>query len=221
MSLKRIDLGRDTSGRPLIMDERSLRKLRRAEAALGFTFTIVQGSWSDAAASGDTHTGAGAGDLRTWNLPAHITPQRAVLELRKAGLIAWYRHSGQGFDPHIHFIDYGNPELAPAAQRQVAAWEAGRNGLANNGPDDGPRVTIPKELPEDEMNAAQEAKLDKVAADLERVHKRLDNERERDVAERERATKRHQSLVTRLQKLADQGVTTASLRQILEEERDA
>lgn len=147
MSLRRINLGLDTSGRPLVVDARTLAKLRAAEAALGFAFTIVQGSWSSADASAGTHTGAGAIDLRTWNLPASIPPAEAVRGLRLAGLIAWYRTPAQGFDEHIHAIDYGNPELAPAARTQVAAWEAGRNGLANNGPDDGARVTIPKQPP--------------------------------------------------------------------------
>src|SRR5690606_23408984 len=50
---------------------------------------------------------------------------------------------------HVHAIDYGNPELSPAARRQVTAWEQGRNGLASNGPDDGPRVKIPKAPPAD------------------------------------------------------------------------
>lgn len=149
------NLGLDTSGRPLRVDDRTLRKLRAAEAALGHTFTIVQGSFragAGADASGPTHDKAGVIDLRSWDLPTRISPQKAVLELRRAGLVAWYRTQAQGFDPHFHAVDRGNPDLDPSAARQVTAWEQGRNGLASNGADDGPRVPIPLDPPvEDDM----------------------------------------------------------------------
>lgn len=147
--MKRINLGRDSSGRPLDVDSRTLAKLRAAERRLGHKLTIVQGSYrggAGAKASAGTHDGAGVVDIRTWDLP--VTPQIVVRALREAGMIAWYRTEAQGFDPHIHAIDYGNPALAPAAARQVTAWEQGRNGLASNGPDDGPRVKIPKDPPQ-------------------------------------------------------------------------
>lgn len=148
--MARVNLGTDSSGRPLVVDDRTLAKLRLAESRLGFEFTIVQGSWrgnAGAAASADTHARGGVIDLRTWNLPASISPQEAVTALRRAGLVAWYRTTAQGFDPHIHAIDYGNPDLDPSAARQVTAWEQGRNGLASNGKDDGARVPIPKDPP--------------------------------------------------------------------------
>ena len=148
--MKRVNLGTDTSGRPLVVDSRTLAKLGAAERRLGHKFVVVQGSYragAGAKASAGTHDRGGVIDLRTWDLPARITPQAAVRALREAGLIAWYRTKAQGFDPHIHAIDYGNPDLAPAAARQVTAWEQGRNGLANNGPDDGPRVPVPKAVP--------------------------------------------------------------------------
>jgi len=148
--MAKVALGKDTSGRPLVVDDTWLAKLRVAEAALGFKFTIVQGAYrgsSGAAASAGTHDAAGVVDLRSWNLPTSISPQKAVLELRKAGLIAWYRTKAQGFDPHFHTLDYGCPGMSPSAQRQVTSWLNGRNGLASNGPDDGPRVTIPKVAP--------------------------------------------------------------------------
>ena len=149
--MARVTLGTDTSGRPLVIDDRTLAKLRLAEKRLGHTFVIVQGSWragSGAAASAGTHDRGGVIDLRTWDLGS-ITPAKAVYELRRAGLIAWYRHQGQGFDPHIHAVDYGNPDLHPSAAHQVAEWKAGRNGLASRGPDDGPRIPIPADPPEE------------------------------------------------------------------------
>lgn len=148
--LTKVTLGKDSSGRPLVVDRRTLAKLRVAEKALGFKFTIVQGSYrgnGGAEASAGTHDMGGVIDLRVWNLPASITPAEAVLALRKAGLIAWHRTKADGFDPHIHCIDYGNPRLAPSAARQVVAWEHGKNGLKNNRADTGPRVAIPKRVP--------------------------------------------------------------------------
>jgi len=147
--MARITLGTDSSGRPLVVDDRTLAKLRLAEKRLGHTFVIVQGSWragSGAAASAATHDKGGVIDLRTWDLNG-VTPWQALVELRKAGLIAWYRTNAQGFDPHIHAIDYGNPDLHPSAATQVRAWERGENGLASGGPDDGPKVPIPKAQP--------------------------------------------------------------------------
>lgn len=148
--MSRTTLGKDSSGRPLVVDDRTLAKLRRAEDRLGHKFTIVQGSWrggAGAAASAGTHDRGGVIDLRTWDLPSGITPWQALVELRKAGLIAWYRTKVQGFDPHIHAVDYGNPDLHPSALAQVRAWERGENGLASGGPDDGPKVPIPKAPP--------------------------------------------------------------------------
>lgn len=171
--MARINLGRDTSGRPLVIDTRTRDKLRTAEAALGFEFTIVQGSYragSGAAASAGTHDGGGVIDLRTWNLPASISPHEAVGALRRAGFIAWYRHRGQGFDPHIHAIDYGNPWLHHSAAAQVRMWEQGFNGLASWGRDDHPVRNIPKAVPakrkapkpKDWFDMASEADLRKI-----------------------------------------------------------
>lgn len=170
--MQRINLGTDTSGRPLVIDDRTQAKLRAAESRLGFTFTIVQGSYragDGAAASAGTHDGGGVIDLRVWNLPARITPQEAVRALRLSGFIAWYRTTAQGFDPHIHAIDYGNPALSPAAQQQVTAWRNGRNGLANNGPDDGPRVHIPLNPPEEDDMPLNDADKKWIADTMESV----------------------------------------------------
>jgi hypothetical protein len=148
--VKRINLGKDSSGRALVIDGRTHRKLQAAERRLGHKLTIVQGSFrggAGAAASAGTHDMAGVVDLRTWDLPTGSTPQQVVRVLRECGLIAWYRTKAQGFDPHIHAIDHGNPGLAPSAARQVTAWQQGLNGLASNGPDDGPRIPVPKRVP--------------------------------------------------------------------------
>lgn len=194
--MARVTLGTDTSGRPLVVDDRTLAKLRAAEASLGFTFTIVQGSYrgsAGAAASAGTHDGGGVIDLRTWNLGS-IAPETAVLHLRRAGLIAWYRTTAQGFDPHIHAIDYGNPWLSPAAVVQVRAWERGENGLASGGADDGPRVPIPTDPPEEDDMAQYEAQLKSIEGKLDALLKQEKGERTRDKADRERWRKLRQEV---------------------------
>jgi hypothetical protein len=163
----RVRLGNDTSGRPLTVDYSTLAKLRLAEKRLGHTFVIVQGSWrgeDGADASAGTHDRGGVIDLRSRDLPGHIPPQAAVSELRRAGLIAWYRTQAQGFDPHIHAIDHGNPDLAASAARQVTAWRNGRNGLANNGPDDGAKVPVPTATPTEGFMFLTKDDLDAIRA---------------------------------------------------------
>lgn len=153
MALKRITLGSDSSGRPLVLDERTHAKYREACRRLGFALTIVQGSYrgtGGAAASAGTHNRGGVIDIRTWNIPAEIGVTRVVRVLRECGLIAWYRTKAQGFDPHIHAIDHGNPELDPSAAAQVTQWRNGTNGLRSRGPDDGPRIPVPTEVPEED-----------------------------------------------------------------------
>lgn len=145
----KIKLGRDTSGRPLYVDKTTLEKLRYAEAMSGLSFVIVQGSWrggKGAKASAGTHDRGGVIDLRSRDFTSE-QKQLALLWLRRAGLIAWLRTKAQGFDEHFHAIDYGNPDLHPTAADQVLDWKNGRNGLASNGPDDGPDVDIPKTCP--------------------------------------------------------------------------
>lgn len=75
--------------------------------------------------------------------------RKVLTALREAGLIAWLRTPAQGFDEHIHFVELASKTLAPSAARQVTAYLAGRNGLKDNNPDDGPVVEIPTALPAD------------------------------------------------------------------------
>lgn len=108
--------------------------------------TPTQGSWTtDTAASANTHAGGGAVDLRTRNLTSQ---QRTLLlnAMRKVGFAAWLRKTSQGFSAdHLHAVavqpggknDRG--VLSQAAHNQVVDYLQGRNGLANDGPDDGPR----------------------------------------------------------------------------------
>jgi len=140
----RVNLGRDSSGRLLVVNARTRDMLRAAEAMLQEDLTLVQGSYragAGATASAGTHDGGGVVDIRTWDLPSKgLTPERVVLALRRVGFAAWYRTEAQGFDPHIHAVAIGDKQLHPTAARQVEAYRVGRNGLASNGPDDGPRL---------------------------------------------------------------------------------
>ena len=143
----RINLGADSSGRPLVVNRRTAEMLSKAVKRAGLTgkVVIVQGSYragNGAEASAGTHDGGGVIDIRTWNLTA-AQRDRLVLELRRAGFWAWYRTKAQGFDPHIHAVARGDRDLDPDAAAQVNAGERGLNGLASRGPDDGPRVPVP------------------------------------------------------------------------------
>lgn len=138
------------------LDTSTARRLAWAEDVLGFPLVVVQGSYNGTAvaASAATHAGGGVVDIRTWNL-SEVQRKRALVVLRKAGLIAWYRTKAQGFDPHIHAVELASTTLSPSAARQRAAWRQGKNGLASGGDDDGPKVDIPTAMP-DETSQSEE-----------------------------------------------------------------
>lgn len=126
-----------------VVDRYTAAALLVAERRLGYELTITQGSYNDGgvAASGGTHDGGGVVDLAAYDY------RKKVLVLRYLGFAAWYRpelwKNGKRVWPaHIHAVQIGNRRLSPEAQRQVAAYKAGRDGLAANGPDNGPRVGI-------------------------------------------------------------------------------
>lgn len=127
---------------------------------------ITQGSYNTSVSqSAGTHAGGGAVDLRAIG---RTTAERAeiVAKARKIGFAAWLRTPSQGDWPyHVHAIAIGCPDLSSGARNQVTAYKNGRNGLATNGPDDGPRTyvswtwekyksTYPDLLTEDELSAA-------------------------------------------------------------------
>lgn len=110
--------------------------LEDAQRFAGRPITLTQGSWSTAVgASAGTHSQSGVIDAVTGDRPDIL-----VAALRRAGFAAWLRTAAEGpWKPHIHAVLIGHPDLAPAAARQVTAYLAGRNGLATNGADTGPR----------------------------------------------------------------------------------
>lgn len=143
----RVNLGYDSSGRPVILNRRTIAMLRKVEKVLGIELTIVQGSYvkNGADASASTHDGGGVIDIRTWDLPKDVTPQAVVRALRDVGFAAWYRTEEQGFDPHIHAVAIGDAELDPSARDQVNEYRAGGDGLVGDRPD--PQPYRPKPIP--------------------------------------------------------------------------
>jgi len=112
--------------------------LLAVEERLGYPLTILQGSYTTGVpASAGTHGGGGVVDLTDWD---HV---RKVRELRRTGFAAWYRPEIPGlWVAHIHAVLMGNAKLSPQARWQVDEYLAGRNGLADRGPDPGPRQFV-------------------------------------------------------------------------------
>lgn len=163
---------------------RTKAMLERAEARLGYELTVVQGSYNTGVgASAGTHDGGGAVDLSAWD------HERKVLVLRQLGFAAWYRPTLPGvWNEHIHAIAIGDPDLSSGARNQVYAYYNGRDGLANNGPDNGPRLdpipVWPVELGEISLNKLInqfEAKNPEPTAAVRKVQQCLDWRLKRDV----------------------------------------
>lgn len=117
--------------------------LLKVEEHLGYPLTITQGSYNagGVSASAGTHDGGGVVDLAPYD------HDRKVDALRRVGFAAWHRPelwrgSTRVWPAHVHAVLIGNARLAPAARDQVADYLAGRNGLADNGPDTGPREWV-------------------------------------------------------------------------------
>lgn len=122
-------------------NERTVCMLKTADSNWSGSIVVTQGSYNTSVgASAGTHSGGGAVDISVRGL-GWSSISTLVIALRKAGFAAWYRSPSEGPWPaHIHAIAIGDKELSAAAARQVSAYKAGRNGLANNGRDTGPRV---------------------------------------------------------------------------------
>jgi hypothetical protein len=159
------------------LDRRSRDMLVAARVVCQAPLTITQGSYNNSVgASAGTHSGGGALDLRAKDLTS-AQRKEAVNILRKVGFAAWLRTPSQGDWPyHIHCVAVGCSDLSSAAERQVNAYKAGRNGLASNRSDDGPRTwvgwtwekyraTYPDLLTEDELSAADVTKILNAIAD--------------------------------------------------------
>lgn len=105
-------------------------------------FVVTQGGYQGTGGDPDsagTHAEGGGTDFE-WC--GHLN---CLLALRLAGGFVWWRRrlvkNGLLVWPdHIHGAPIGHPLMAPALARQEISYLNRRNGLADNGPDDGPRL---------------------------------------------------------------------------------
>lgn len=100
---------------------------------------ITQGGYNNGAvpASAGTHDGGGVIDVA-----ASLVDTEAKRKIwRRSGWAMWHRRTWEGNWPeHGHGVLIGCPHASAGAKRQVTAYKAGRNGLANGAADQGPKV---------------------------------------------------------------------------------
>jgi len=136
--------------------EAKLKKLGVIKECLDFW---QFGYGSGAAASAATHAAGGVVDVVQ-------TDDVTLKTLREVGFTAaWYRGPGAKYGnfstKHIHAVLSGCPHASAQAKAQVTAVKNGKNGLANNGADYGPKVayttykTAFKKFVEDITNVVQ------------------------------------------------------------------
>lgn len=143
-----VDVGPKVTVEGHTLNTRTRDMLEAARAAVGFSTSLTQGSYSsDVGASAGTHDGGGAIDIGGAALSGEQR-QQLCRALRDVGFAAWVRSPSQGnWGWHLHGIAICDPDLSSGARNQVADYYAGRNGLANGAADDGPQV--PKVIWED------------------------------------------------------------------------
>lgn len=139
-----IEPGARVSTGGVVINTRTRAMLTEAERLLGRKFVLDQGSYNPGGdpTSAGTHDGGGAVDISVKGMDS-ATRTKAVRALRRVGFAAWLRSPEQGDWPwHIHAVAINDTDLSSQAQHQVGDYYLGRNGLADRGPDDGPKVPI-------------------------------------------------------------------------------
>jgi peptidoglycan hydrolase-like protein with peptidoglycan-binding domain len=127
-----------------VVDARTQAMLTEAERLLGFRLVLAQGSYNPGGdpSSAGTHDGGGVVDVGVTGMSA-ATRTKVARALRQVGFAAWVRNPSQGDWPwHIHAAAINDTDLSSQAQHQIGDYYLGMNGLANRGPDDGPKVAI-------------------------------------------------------------------------------
>ena len=131
------------SWRGVTLDRRTKRALEWAEQRAGVTLAPSQGSWSTSVdASGSTHAGSGAVDLRV-AFYSDRQRKRVVHALKDAGFAAWYRRPSSAWGPHIHAILIGSQQASASARWQMGEYDARRSGLTSGGADRTYRPDVP------------------------------------------------------------------------------
>src|SRR5699024_4966479 len=123
--------------RGIQVDNYMILGLETAEKKAGFRFRYTQGGYNagGVTASAGTHDGGGAVDIDVRGM-SRATINKIVNSLRKSGWAAWYRpYIANLWIAHIHAIQLGNARASSGAKHQIREYKAGRNGLANYGPD--------------------------------------------------------------------------------------
>ncbi|MCX5115718.1 peptidoglycan-binding protein [Micromonospora sp. NBC_00362] len=127
-----------------VVNARTRAMLAEAQRLLGYPLVLDQGSYNPGGdpTSAGTHDGGGVVDIAVTGMTA--AKRTAVARaLRQVGFAAWVRNPNQGDWPwHIHATAINDTDLSSQAQHQVGDYHLGMNGLANQGPDDGPQVPI-------------------------------------------------------------------------------
>ncbi|MEU8345334.1 peptidoglycan-binding domain-containing protein [Spirillospora sp. NPDC048832] len=136
--------GARVSFRGGVVNARTRDMLLEAERLLGRKLALDQGSYNPGGdpTSAGTHDGGGVVDISVKGMSA-ATRTSVARALRRVGFAAWVRSPQQGDWPwHIHAAAISDTDLSSQAQHQTGDYYLGLNGLANRGPDDGPKVTI-------------------------------------------------------------------------------
>jgi hypothetical protein len=125
-----------------VVDTRTQAMLTEAERLLGSHLKLSQGSYNPGGdpTSAGTHDGGGVVDISVTGMSA-ATRTEVARALRQVGFAAWIRNPSQADWPwHIHAVAINDTDLSSQAQHQVGDYYLGLNGLAGQGPDDGPKV---------------------------------------------------------------------------------
>ncbi|MFG1997533.1 peptidoglycan-binding protein [Spirillospora sp. NPDC048911] len=139
-----IEPGARVSTGGFVINTRTQKMLAEATRLLGRALVLEQGSYNPGGdpTSAGTHDGGGVVDISVEGMSA-ATRTSAARALRRVGFAAWVRNPDQGDWPwHIHAAAISDTDLSSQAQHQVGDYYLGLNGLADRGPDDGPKVTI-------------------------------------------------------------------------------
>lgn len=117
------------------LNNRTIAMLTVCEARLGYSLTVLQGSYNagGVGASAGTHDGGGAVDLAPYDWKGKVKA------LRRVGFAAWHRPAIAGvWGEHIHAIAIGDRDLSDAAKSQVRDYKDHLDGLAGHAHDDFP-----------------------------------------------------------------------------------
>ncbi|GAB3450821.1 peptidoglycan-binding protein [Actinophytocola sediminis] len=134
--------GTRTTHQGFPVNTRTVAMLTEAKRRAQVPFVLEQGSYSpgEDPTSAGTHDGGGVVDLDAEALTGNQRTA-ALIALREVGFAAWLRDPSQDDWPwHIHAVAVNDTDLSTPAQNQVGKYYLGRDGLAGNGPDDGPAV---------------------------------------------------------------------------------